>query len=164
MELTNTTCLVTGGTRGIGAATAIAFAERGSNLALVARRLDDEAKSVQRQIEDLGRQCLLIPGDMGIPKDASNCVATTVKQFGSLDLLIHSAGGAVNGGLLDLTPEAWASAFDVHIHAIFHLCRAAIPVMRKKKQGSIVLISSTAGIRGIRTNVAYQTVKGASPR
>ena len=164
MELTDTTCLITGGTRGIGAATAVAFAERGANLAIVARRLDDEAKQVQRQIEDLGQQCLLIPGDMGIPKDAADCVAATVAKFGTIDLQVHSAGGAINGGLLDLTPEAWAAAFDVHVHAIFHLCRAAIPVMRKQKQGSIILISSTAGIRGIRTNIAYQTVKGAIPQ
>lgn len=164
MDLTATASLITGGTRGIGAATAIAFAERGSNIAIVARRIDDEADRVAGKIESLGRKCLLIHGDMAKPQDATACVEQTVKQFGTIDLLIHSAGGPVNGGLLDLTPEAWQSAFDVHVHAIFHLCRAAIPVMQKKKQGSIVLISSTAGIRGIRSNVAYQTVKGAIPQ
>jgi 3-oxoacyl-[acyl-carrier protein] reductase len=79
-------------------------------------------------------------------------------------VLVHSAGGPVNGGLLELTPETWYAAFDVHIHAIFHLCRAAIPYMKAKKEGAIVLISSAAGVRGIRTNVAYQTVKGALPQ
>ena len=164
MDLTATTSLITGGTRGIGAATAIAFAERGSNVAIVARRIDDEAKHVAGKIESLGRRCTLIQEDMARPQDATRCVEQTVEQFGTIDLLVHSAGGPVNGGLLDLTPEAWQNAFDVHIHAIFHLCRAAIPVMRKKKQGSIVLISSTAGIRGIRSNVAYQVVKGAIPQ
>lgn len=164
MDLTATTSLITGGTRGIGAATAIAFAERGSNIAIVARRIDDEAKHLAGRIESLGRRCLLVRGDMARPQDASGCVEQTVQQFGTIDLLVHSAGGPVNGGLLELTPEAWQHAFDVHLHAIFHLCRAAIPVMRKKKQGSIVLISSTAGIRGIRSNVAYQVVKGAIPQ
>jgi NAD(P)-dependent dehydrogenase (short-subunit alcohol dehydrogenase family) len=79
-------------------------------------------------------------------------------------VLVHSAGGPVNGGLFDLTPEAWLGAFDVHVHAIFHLCRAAIPGMQQKREGAIILVSSTAGIRGIRTNVAYQTVKGAIPQ
>lgn len=164
MDLTATTSLITGGTRGIGAATAIAFAERGSNIAIVARRIDDEAKHLAGRIESLGRRCLLVRGDMARPQDASSCVEQTVQQFGTIDLLVHSAGGPVNGGLLELTPEAWQNAFDVHLHAIFHLCRAAIPVMRKKKQGSIVLISSTAGVRAIRSNVAYQVVKGAIPQ
>jgi len=79
-------------------------------------------------------------------------------------VLVHSAGGPVNGGLLALTPEAWYAAFDVHVHPIFHLCRAVIPGMRQRREGVIVLISSTAGIRGIKTNVAYQTVKGALPQ
>lgn len=164
MDLKGTSSLITGGTRGIGAATAIAFAERGSNVAIVARRIDDEAKSVQQKIESMGRKCVLIKADMAKPDDAARSVEETIKQFGTIDLLVHSAGGPVNGGLLDLTPESWQNAFDVHVHAVFHLCRAAIPVMRKKKSGSIVLISSTAGIRGIRSNVAYQVVKGALPQ
>ena len=101
---------------------------------------------------------------MGDAEDAARCVAETVRQLGSVDVLVHSAGGPVNGGLLDLTPEAWYHAFDVHVHAIFHLCRAAIPHMKAKKEGAIVLISSAAGLRGIRTNVAYQAVKGTLPQ
>ena len=164
MDLTNTVSLITGGTRGIGAATAIALAERGSNIAIAARRLDDDAHQVEKRIQDLGRQCLLIPADVGVPREAGGCVQATVAKFGTIDLLVHSAGGPVNGGLLDLTPEAWNEAFAVHVNAIFYLCRQAIPVMKKKKQGSIILISSTAGIRGIRSNIAYQTVKGALPQ
>ena len=164
MDLNNAACLVTGGTKGIGAATAIAFAERGANVAIVARRIDDEAKDLQRQIEKMGRECLLWSGDMAKPQEAARSVEQTIEAFGTIDLLVHSAGGPVNGGLLEITPEMWHGAFDVHIHAIFHLCRAAIPVMKEKKSGSIVLISSTAGIRGIRSNVAYQAVKGAIPQ
>jgi NAD(P)-dependent dehydrogenase (short-subunit alcohol dehydrogenase family) len=66
--------------------------------------------------------------------------------------------------LFDLTPEAWQTAFDVHVHAVFHLARAVIPGMRAKKEGAIVLISSTAGIRGLITNLAYQAAKGALPQ
>ena len=68
------------------------------------------------------------------------------------------------GSLLEVSPEAWHAAFDVHIHAIFYLCRAAVPAMRQKKEGAIVLISSTAGIRGIAFASAYQVVKGALPQ
>jgi len=78
--------------------------------------------------------------------------------------MVHSAGGPVNGGLFEITPEMWQSALDVHVTAVFHLCRAVIPAMKKKKEGAIILISSTAGIRGIVTNVAYQVAKGALPQ
>lgn len=164
MDLKDMVCLITGGTRGIGAATAIAFAEQGANVVIVGRRLDDAAKDVVRQVEALGRRCVSISADIAKPDEAKLCVEQSVQNFGTIDLLVHSAGGPVNGGLLELTPEQWYSAFDVHVHPIFYLCRAALPVMKKKRRGSIVLISSTAGIRGIRTNVAYQTVKGALPQ
>lgn len=164
MDLTNAACLITGGTKGIGAATAIALAERGANVVVNGRNIDDAAKDVVRKVEALGRKCLTIAADIAKPDDARRCVEETVAKLGTIDVLVHSAGGPVNGGLLEITPEAWYGAFDVHVHPIFHLCRAAVPVMRKRKSGSIVLISSTAGIRGIRTNVAYQAVKGALPQ
>jgi 3-oxoacyl-[acyl-carrier protein] reductase len=156
--------LVTGGTKGIGAATAVALAEEGADVAIVGRRLEGEAKETQRRIEALGRRCLLIRADVAVAREATRCVEETARELGSVDVLVHSAGGPVNGGLLELTVEAWHSAFDVHVHAIFHLCRAAIPAMKQKKRGAIILISSAAGIRGIKSNVAYQAVKGTLPQ
>jgi NAD(P)-dependent dehydrogenase (short-subunit alcohol dehydrogenase family) len=107
---------------------------------------------------------LLIAADMGRPADATRCVEETLARFGRVDVLVHAAGGAVAGGLLDLTSETWHSAFDVHVHAVFHLCRAAAPGMKERKEGAIVLISSVAGIRGVHFNLAYQVVKGALPQ
>jgi len=164
MNLSGKISLVTGGTRGIGAATAKLLAREGSDVAIAARRIDDEARATQAAITKLGRRCHLIRADFGKPEDAGRCVTETETNLGPVDVLVHSAGGPVNGGLFDLTPEKWMEAFDVHVHAIFHLCRAALPAMRKKKEGSVILISSTAGIRGVVTNVAYQTAKGALPQ
>ena len=164
MNLSKKHCLITGGTKGIGATTALQFAECGADLALVARNLDEEAQQLQAQIEKLGRRCVLIAADVGIPEEATRCVAEAEKALGPVAVLIHAAGGAVNGGLLALTPEAWMAAFAVHVHAVFHLSRAAIPGMKKQKDGVIILISSAAGLRGIKSNVAYQTVKGALPQ
>ena len=156
--------MVTGGTKGIGAAAAIALAGQGGDVSLVARNLDAEANATRARIEALGHRCVLIAADVGEAGAATHCVEETVRQLGPVDVLVHSAGGPVNGGLFEVTPEAWSSAFDVHVHAIFHLCRAVIPAMREKKEGAIILISSAAGIRGIKTNVAYQAVKGVLPQ
>ncbi len=164
MQLTQKTCLITGGTKGIGGATAIALAEQGANLALVARHLDQEANLTRQRIESLGRRCLLIAADMGQAAEARGCVEQAAQYFGSVDVVVHAAGGAVNGGLLDITEETWHAAFAVHVHAVFHLCRAAIPFMKAKKEGAIILVSSVAGRRALKTNVAYQAVKGALPQ
>jgi len=164
MELTDKVALVTGGTKGIGAATAVALAEQGAHVALVARHMDAEAQHVRGQIEQLGRRCLLIAADMGRPEDATRCVEETVQQLGDVEVLVHSAGGGVRGGLLELTPEAWREAFAVHVDAVFHLCRAVVPAMKQKKAGAIILVSSVAGLRGLKMNLAYQVVKGALPQ
>jgi NAD(P)-dependent dehydrogenase (short-subunit alcohol dehydrogenase family) len=156
--------LITGGTRGIGAATALLLAQRGADVALVGRNDDDEARQVQAEIEKLGRRCVLLLADMSRPEDAARAVHETARQLGSPDVLVHSAGGAVPGNLLEISPEAWHAAFDVHVHAIFYLCRAAVPAMRQKKEGAIVLLSSVAGLRGVAFAPAYQVVKGALPQ
>jgi NAD(P)-dependent dehydrogenase (short-subunit alcohol dehydrogenase family) len=164
MKLEQRACLVTGGTQGIGASTAIALAESGANVALAARNIDEDAKSLARRIGSLGRRCLLIAADVGQPEDAARCVEQTAAEFGSVDVLIHSAGGPVPGNILEVAPDEWMRAFDVHVHAIYHLCRRAIPLMQKKREGAIVLIASSAGRRGCPGNTAYQVVKGALPQ
>jgi 3-oxoacyl-[acyl-carrier protein] reductase len=92
MQLKKKIGLITGGTQGIGLATAMALAEHGADLSLVARRIDDEAKTAQRDIESLGGKCLLISADLGKPEEATGCVEQTVSRFGTIDILVHSAG------------------------------------------------------------------------
>src|SRR5213076_2672503 len=114
-------------------------------VALVARRLDPTANATRDAIVALGRRCELFQADCAKPADAARCVRETEAKLGTVDILVHCAGGPVNGGLLELTPEAWLAGFDVHVHAVFHLSRAVVPGMRAKKEGAIVLISSVAG-------------------
>jgi NAD(P)-dependent dehydrogenase (short-subunit alcohol dehydrogenase family) len=164
MDLQGKISLITGGTKGIGAATAVLFAQRGADVAIVARNVgDDSARETKRQVEAAGRRCLMFAADMAKPADATACVERTIRELGGIDVLVHSAGGLVSGGLLEVSPENWYAGFDVHVHAVFHLCRAAIPAMKKKREGAIILISSSAGKRAIRSNIAYQAVKGALP-
>ena len=163
MELTGKTALITGGTKGIGAAAAIEFAGLGANIAINGRFDDDEARATKRAVEQRGRRCEIVVADCAKPAEARRCVEETVSKLGRLDVLVHSAGGPVNGKLFEIADADWYGAFDIHVHAIFHLCRAAIPLMRPNQEGAIVLISSTAGLRGVHTNIAYQVVKGALP-
>jgi NAD(P)-dependent dehydrogenase (short-subunit alcohol dehydrogenase family) len=163
MNLQDKVALVTGGTKGIGAAAAITFAKAGANIAIVGRNDDADAASTREEIEALGRRCEVIVADCAKPEEATRCVNEAAAKLGSIDVLVHSAGGPVNGKLFDLSAGDWYGAFDIHVHAVFHLCRAAIPLMKPRQEGAIILVSSTAGLRGVHTNIAYQVVKGALP-
>jgi 3-oxoacyl-[acyl-carrier protein] reductase len=163
MKLDGKVGLITGGTRGIGAAAALELAMRGLDVALVARHVDDGSAQVRSALRSLGRRCALISGDMGNPQDARRCVEETQRQLGSIDILIHAAGEGVRGGLLDTSEEAWYGTFAVHVHALFHLCRACVPGMKSRREGAIIAISSTAGLRGCLGALAYGAAKGALP-
>ena len=164
MQLNEKVCLVTGGTMGIGAATAIALAQQGADVAIAGRNDNEEAQNTKKSIQDLGRRCEIIRADFGVPDDVKRAVQETSQKLGRVDILVHSAGGPANGKLFDIKEEDWHSAFDVHVHAIFHLSRAVIPMMREKGEGAIILVSSVAGLRALPTNLAYQVVKGALPQ
>lgn len=164
MKLEGKVSLITGGTGGIGAATAWELARLGSDIMMSGRRLDGRTEAIKNKIGSLGRRCSMLAADMSVPEEAGRLVHETVTQMGSVDILVHAAGGAVPGSLLQVTPEAWYQAFNVHVHAAFHLCRATVPFMKKKGDGAIVLISSAAGSRGCLGAIAYGVVKGALPQ
>ncbi len=164
MNLQGKTCLITGGTKGIGAAVALAFAAQGARLGLNARHRDVESDSLLRLVEEKAARSMLFLGDVSAPSTAAGFVEACARDLGAPDVLIHCAGGPAPGDLLSVSPEYWYSAFDLHIHAVFHLCRAAVPLMRLKPEGAIVLVSSSAGLRGCLNSAAYGVVKGALPQ
>jgi len=164
MLIQNRIALITGGTKGIGAATALSLAKDGADIALVARHDGDHAATLRKSIEALGRRCELILADVGSPEDARRCVEEAACLLGPAEILVHAAGGPAPGNILEVDFAAWQRAFDVHVHAAFHLCRAALPAMRERRNGAIILISSAAGVRGCPGNFAYQVIKGALPQ
>lgn len=163
MKLAGKVGLITGGTRGIGAATAVELARGGVDVALVARNIDGLAEQASDAVRSLGRRCALIPGDMGKPHDATRSVEEATEQLGAVDILVHAAGEGARGGLFDTSEDAWYGAFQVHVHALFHLCRACVPAMKAKREGAIIAISSAAGLRGCVGALAYGAAKGALP-
>jgi NAD(P)-dependent dehydrogenase (short-subunit alcohol dehydrogenase family) len=164
MKLEGKAALVTGGTKGIGAATALGFADLGADVAILSRHNDDDAKKVKSAITAKGRKCIMIRADMERPEDATRAVNETITGLGGIDVLIHNAGGGFPGGILEVTPEEWYRAFDVHVHAAFYLCRAALPHMKTKGEGAIVFMSSVAGIQAGPGSITYGVVKGALPQ
>jgi len=165
MKLEGKVCLITGGSSGIGAATAREFAFRGADIAVCGLPADDLlAQAVKKEVEGLNRRALTISADVSDPAAAAACVEQTVASLGRLDVLVHCAGGPARGGLLDVDPRTWYSAFDIHVHAVFHLARAAAPRMMESGGGAILLIASAAGSRGCMGAIAYGVAKGAIPQ
>ena len=107
MELKGKVALVTGGTRGIGAATAVSLANAGADVGITARRIDDDATRVRDSILQLGRRCELIQADHAVASESTASVRTVEEKLGTVDVLVHSAGGPVPGGLLEVSPEEW---------------------------------------------------------
>jgi NADP-dependent 3-hydroxy acid dehydrogenase YdfG len=146
--LTGKTALVTGASSGIGRSTALALAEAGANVALVARRAE-RLKDLAAQIEADGGQALARAADVTDEPDATRAVEDAVGHFGGLDILVNAAGmtqtGKVENG--DLTD--WRDVFELNFWAGLYTARAAIPALKANGGGDIVNISSTAGRRAV---------------
>jgi NAD(P)-dependent dehydrogenase (short-subunit alcohol dehydrogenase family) len=161
MNLTGKRALVTGGTKGIGAAIALDLARHGCDVAINGRNDDSHAAEVKQAIAALGRKCVAVIANVGRPDEVERCVNETEAALGGIDVLVHSAGGSALGTIDECSPERWKECFDVHVHAPYYLCRRALPTMRKAGEGAIILISSVAGVRGVPAHIAYGTAKGA---
>jgi len=162
MDLNGKVCLVTGGSSGIGASTALRLARKGAHVVSASRRGSSKDKNLE--FSATGLDIHFLKADLSEPEACRNCVDLVERDFGRLDVLVHSAGGPAPGGLYDVTDESWLSAFAVHVHAVFHLSRAVAPLMARQGEGAIILLGSAAGIRGCPGALAYGVVKGALPQ
>lgn len=150
--------VVTGGTRGIGLAIARLILQNGGKTLINGREQTPEADALQDEFGD--DRVVFVKADVSMPEQAQTLVASAGSTFGRLDMLIHAAGGPAPGKITDLATKSWMQTFDIHVHPVFHLFRAAHPLLTKNG-GSVLLVSSVAGLRGCPGTVAYQTVKGA---
>lgn len=156
--------LVTGGTLGIGAAIVVELARRGMDIAIAARHIDGPAEEIKTQVEACGRKCLMIQADLSREDDCHRVVETTTTGLGRIDVIVHNAGGPSFGKIEDVSTEQWVNTLALHVTANFWLAKAALPKMRANKEGCFIMISSTAGIRGVPGAIAYATAKGALPQ
>lgn len=151
------TALITGASRGIGAACAASFAAAGYNLVLTCSRSMTELQTLSNQLTDkYGVECLCVQADMGREED----VLKLFSQIDCLDVLVNNAGMAHFGLLSDMTTEEWHRIFAVNLDSCFYTCRAAIPLMLQNHSGKIINISSVWGTQGASLEVAYSATKG----
>ena len=154
--------LITGSSRGIGAATALAFGKAGWQVAVNYRHSEAQALEVCRQIEAFGGTALPIQADISGSGEAKTLIETAVSSFGRLDALVCNAGIALPQMLLtDVTDDQWHNLFAADVDGVFFPVRAALSYFVRQKSGSIVTISSMWGQVGGSCEVAYSAAKGA---
>lgn len=154
------TALITGGDSGIGRAVAIAFAREGADVAVAYLEEHADAQETARLVEAAGRQCLLLPGDLGIRAHAQAVVETTLASFGHIDILVNNAAEQHPREALEEIDEAQLEAtFRTNVFAMFHVTQAALPSMAA---GSVILnTTSVTAYRGSKHLLDYAATKGA---
>lgn len=161
MQLKGRKALVTGASRGIGKATALLLAQEGADVAVNYVNNEGAAEDVAEQVRAMGGKALVLKADVADAEQVQAMFRRVQEEWGSLDVLVNNAGGRCDGSLLQLGDSAWQQALAVHLLGTVRCCRLALPGMIEKREGVIVNIGSTAGLRGMRNMVAYATAKAA---
>ena len=152
--------LITGASRGIGAAAARLFAREGWDVSVHFHTGREEARALERELTRLGGRAVPLQADLSIPEQAERLVGEAEAALGPLDALVCSAGVALPQQLLtDTTPSQWRQVFDLDLDGMFYTLRAAVPGMVRRKRGAVVTISSMWGVTGGSCEVPYSAAK-----
>lgn len=152
--------LITGAGRGIGRATAVAFAQEGIHVGLVGRTLEN----LQQVAEELKRydvKVAIAAANVADLDSITAAVESIREELGAIDILVNNAGISKFGNFMDLTPEEWTNIIDVNVKGVYYTTRAVLPEMLERNTGDIINISSTAGQKGAPITSAYSASKAA---
>ena len=157
-ELKGKMALITGGSRGIGKAIALALAEEGVNVAITGRN-EEKLKEVVQEIERKGVKSAYAVFDITSKTEVYGALEKLQKDFGKIDILVNNAGIAAFGGILEMEDEKWEEIVKTNLFGAYYVVKAVVPSMVERKTGDIINISSTAGLKGNAMTSAYSASK-----
>ena len=160
MRLENKVALISGGARGMGAVEAKLFAEEGAKV-IIGDILEEEGRKVEAEINEAGGECVFVSLDVSSEEAWQNAVNEAVSRYGKLDILVNNAGIYRAHNVEETTSDEWDQVMGINAKGVFLGTKHAIPAMRDAGGGSIVNISSVAGLVGSRATSAYNASKGA---
>lgn len=152
--------LVTGGSRGLGKATAIALAKEGVHVAITGRN-EEQLKLTVKELQDLGVAATYAVFDVSNLANVQHEIEKLNTSFGTFDIVINNAGIASFGSLLDMDPETWTNIINTNVLGSYYVTKALLPQLVEKNEGDIIFVSSTAGLNGAATTSAYSASKFA---
>jgi NAD(P)-dependent dehydrogenase (short-subunit alcohol dehydrogenase family) len=159
-KLQDLVAIITGGDSGIGRAVAVLYAREGADVAVVYLNEHVDAEETRRAVEDEGRRCLLIPGDVKDPRFCVDAVAQTIRELGKLDILVNNAAFQEHADSIEeLTEEHLDLTMRTNIYGYFHMIKAAVPHLRRGS--SIINMGSETGLFGQPILLDYSATKGA---
>jgi len=160
MEFKGRVVLVTGGGRGIGRSTALAFAQRGASV-IVSARTRSEVDDVAGEIRATGGRALAVTADVVDDQAVNASIAHATAELGPVEILVNNAGGNALGRIEEMPAELWWQQIEVNIRGTYNYCRAVLPEMVAKKWGRIINVSSINGKQGAMFCTAYCSAKHA---
>src|SRR5215468_6055210 len=159
-KLIGKVALITGASAGIGHACARALAGEGARLVLTARR-QDRLDALKQETEKLDTRAVIVAGDAREESTAIKTVEAATKAFGQIDILINNAGSGNYKNLIDTSAEEYDQLMDTNVRSTFLFTRHTVPVMLQQKRGTILMISSMAGVYGFGGEAVYCATKFA---
>ena len=161
IDMRGKTVLITGGSRGIGKAAAILFAQAGCDVAINYVVRKESAEEVKKLVEKKGRKCLIYKCDISVGQEVESMVTAMVKEWRKIDFLVNNAGIWTYGEMGKMGYDVWSETMRINLDGVFFVCSAVVPVMKRQKSGSIINVSSTAAVRGESYHSHYASSKGA---
>lgn len=152
--------IVTGGGKGLGKATAIAFAKEGIDVAITGRNEENLINTVT-ELKSYGVDAIYELFDVGNHEEVKDGIERILHQFGSVDILVNNAGIAAFGSFLEMSPEKWNAIIQTNVMGMYYVTKEVLPYLITKNQGDIINVSSTAGITGNANTSAYSASKFA---
>jgi 3-oxoacyl-[acyl-carrier protein] reductase len=159
MVLQDKIALVTGGSRGIGRAIALALAGEGAHIVFTYKSSGEAAESVRKEIEAKGRKVLAIQSDAKDINGAQHVVDEALKQLQRVDILVNNAGITKDTLLMRMSEQDWDDVLDTNLKSAFNFCKAASRPMMSQREGRIINISSISGVIGNAGQVNYASAK-----
>jgi 3-oxoacyl-[acyl-carrier protein] reductase len=160
LNLKGKIAVVTGGSRGIGRATAVCFAKLGANVVVNYLKDESAAAAAVEAAEAGGVSALAIQADVSLPHEAQRLIEAALERLGRIDFLVCNAGIWEGGPIEEMSEETWDRTIDLNLKGTWAACHAAVPHMKKQGFGRIVIVSSTAGQRGEANVSNYAASKG----
>lgn len=157
-SLQNKTALITGAGKGIGRAVALALANEGVHIGLLART-EKDLLAVAAEVTALGVKAAVAMADVSDINSVNAAVVKIREELGAIDILINNAGTAAFGKFMELTPEQWENQIKVNLFGVYYVTRAVLPEMMERQTGDIINVSSTAGLKGAAVTSAYSASK-----
>ncbi len=160
MRLKDKIALVTGSSRGVGRAVALAFAKVGAKVVINYTSNEKAADEVVENVEGMGSEAISVKADVAQKSDVEHLVSATIETFGRLDILVNNAGFTRPAMMVKMSEEQWDQVIDIHLKGAFLCSQAAAIHMKEQKGGKIINVTSVAGLVGTVGQINYSAAKG----